>query len=349
MRTPHVKGQCSGWWLTVPGYGQCYVCQKNRNPVTQGRTVVEVKPQTVANMVSVGVAFPLAPPCIHLGQVVTHGLLEQDHVHQCDHPKLSIDTCRRRSCTLHVSCVGCSGYKMAVAPPFEWDRVWCINLDRRVDRWERFLEECPVPHVERFPAVDGRTVFVPGWWRAGHGAWGCMASHTAILKNALDAGMDKDGKAILVFEDDATFAPGFQAGWERLRANLPVDWDQLYLGGQHRELHRMPLQSINEVVVRAFKVNRTHAYAVRGRFIRVLYEHLTDLQSHRTWDWMHVDHRMEQLHESGRYNIYAPKTWLVGQSKGESDISYRVCPDRFWNEPTDIQEDHRLPRRQLVQ
>lgn len=61
-----------------------------------------------------------------------------------------------------------------------FDRVVCINLDRRGDRWHRFQDNVasagwPFVEIERFSAVDGHKVPSPGWWRAGGGAWGCAA------------------------------------------------------------------------------------------------------------------------------------------------------------------------------
>jgi len=78
-------------------------------------------------------------------------------------------------------------------------------------------------------------------------------------------------------------------------------------------------------------VNRTQAYAVRGPFIRRLYQHLCDWPAHARSPRHHVDHRMELLHKSGDFNIYAPTQWIIGQAGGRSDISGRVTQDRYWN------------------
>jgi len=207
----------------------------------------------------------------------------------------------------------------------------CINLDRRPDRWEAFERACPMPGVERFPAIDGRRVRPPTWWKQGGGAWGCMLSHIRILEQALMDGMDQRGEVLLVLEDDALFPDDFDERTARFLESLPTDWDQLYLGGQHRGLRAKPPQRINAEVVRPHMVNRTQAYAARGRFIRTLYQHLCDWPDHTRHPRHHVDHRMELLHKSGEFNIYAPTQWIIGQAGGRSDICGRITQDRYWN------------------
>ncbi|MBX3364019.1 MAG: sulfotransferase [Phycisphaeraceae bacterium] len=213
-------------------------------------------------------------------------------------------------------------------------RALCINLDRRPERWEAFKRNCPIRGVHRFPAIDGRAVRPPAWWRQGGGAWGCMLSHIRILEQALADGLDRcggRGGVLLVLEDDALFPPDFAERAARFIRALPADWEQVYLGGQHRGLRVRQPQRVNDEVVRPFMVNRTQAYAVRGHFIRVLYQHLCDWPAHARSPRHHVDHRMELLHRAGKHKVYAPAKWIVGQAGGPSDISGRVTQDRFWN------------------
>lgn len=210
-------------------------------------------------------------------------------------------------------------------------RAICINLDRRPDRWEQFLRNCPLAGVERFPAIDGRRCRPPTWWRQGGGARGCMLSHLRILEQALMDGLSQRGGVLLVLEDDALFPPDFAEKAERFIAALPRDWEQVYFGGQHRALRIRPPRRINTEVIRPYMVNRTQAYAVRGHFILTLYRHLCDWPAHARRPRHHVDHRMELLHASGRHNVYAPTRWIIGQAGGKSDVSGRMAQDRFWN------------------
>lgn len=73
------------------------------------------------------------------------------------------------------------------------------------------------------------------------------------------------------------------------------------------------------------------------------YQHLTSLD----WYPSHiVDHHVSRLHETGRYNVYVPRRWLVGQAAGQSDVSGMNLPEQFWKAPEE--EARRKPARPVV-
>lgn len=201
----------------------------------------------------------------------------------------------------------------------------CINLDRRPDRWKRFTENCLIEGVERFSAFDAKKLEVPEWWRAGNGAWGCHLSHEKILEDAIQEGLHEEGGMLLVLEDDALFEPDFADRVRNYLRVVPQDWDQIYLGGQHKG-HRRP-RFINKSVKKGMKVNRTHAYAVNWRYIIGLSTYLSRCMKKKSYPH-HVDHRMELKHS--QINCYVPTRWLVGQRRGTSDIGKSSNEDRFW-------------------
>lgn len=210
------------------------------------------------------------------------------------------------------------------------ERTFCINLDRRPDRWEQFLERLPegwpFPAVERWPAVDGRQVPAPAWWQAGAGAWGCYRSHQLLLEHCLAAGVE----SVLVLEDDAEpVGADFAARCRRFLESLPDDWGWAYLGGQMLQVAEHPPRRVNDLVATPWNVNRTHAYALRGRaMIARVYRHLCDVH-----DWEaghHVDHHLGRIHRHGA-GIYAPADgWLFGQAAGPSDIGNQTWR-RVWD------------------
>lgn len=208
---------------------------------------------------------------------------------------------------------------------FNFDRVVCVSLERRPDREVAFKNRLPAdfpflkPEIIR--AVDGKRCKSPEWWRQGGGAWGCYRSHCRILEDAL---LDSVG-SVLIFEDDATFREDFAAKVCSFLDNVPDDWEQIYLGGQH-------LKRPNEITdhwVRCLNINRTHAYAVRGEGIAKLYKWL-----HNTKDWQHrhhIDHHYGRLHGSGKINVYAPVEWVCGQAEDEhSDVCGKPVRERWW-------------------
>ncbi|WP_152097269.1 glycosyltransferase family 25 protein [Lacipirellula parvula] len=209
-----------------------------------------------------------------------------------------------------------------------FDRVVCINLDRRPDRWKEFIDqlsaiEWPFADVQRFRAIDGDRVGSPDWVQCGNGAWGCFMSHLRILEEALLDGVT----SLLILEDDLCFAPDFRQRAMEFLGRVPSNWDGLLLGGQHL----MRPHYVSDGVVRVLNGNRTHAHALQGRYIRAAYQHLCNFAEHLLAPSHHVDHRLGTLHLRGDYNIYAPNPWLVGQAAGSSDITGREESFRKWD------------------
>src|ERR1044072_6137915 len=79
---------------------------------------------------------------------------------------------------------------------------FCINLDRRPERWEQMrskFERCGVEGVQRFAAVDGQNAIIPANWSDSPGAYGCLRSHLDIIEEARGRGWSN----VLIFEDYA--------------------------------------------------------------------------------------------------------------------------------------------------
>ena len=203
-----------------------------------------------------------------------------------------------------------------------FDRVVVINLKRRPDRLDAFWEEIeranwPFAKPQVFHAIDGNKVPSPHDWDAGGGAWGCMQSHRQILEQAIMDEVDK----LLVLEDDMCLSSDFVQRITDFLARVPRDWGQLMLGGQHSE---DSTSRVKKDIVRCTNCQRTHAYAIRGRFMRALYRQWVSTSGH-------CDHRMGEI--QGRYRVYAPDPFIFGQAEGKSDISGAFNPRKFWVPP----------------
>jgi len=210
-----------------------------------------------------------------------------------------------------------------------FDAVYCINLDRRKDRWEDFQkslpEDWPFGNVRRIAAIDARNIVTPEWWHQGAPAWGCYRSHLRLIEEALNTGKN----SILLLEDDATFCEGFTEKVGQYIEALPENWGLVYFGGQHLHVNRHPPIEINPLVYRPWNVNRTHAFAIRGKkMLKTVYQHLN------THDWHkgnHIDHHLGRLVQRREDPIYTPHKWLVGQAEGVSNIGGGdVKPERYW-------------------
>jgi GR25 family glycosyltransferase involved in LPS biosynthesis len=235
------------------------------------------------------------------------------HLFGCDHPAIAGEV------TL-LDCESCQ-YRPGISQTI--DRVYLVNLRRRTDRLAAFRARqqshgWQLPQVEVWPAVEGDVVGVPGYFREGGGAWGCLRSHVGILEKCLMEGVN----SVLVLEDDAEW---MKDTWERLEvflASVPGDWSQLMLGGQH-------MQAVTPVVpgvVRCANTQRTHAYALRGAAIKSLLRAWYTAAVHLDWvmggDWQR------------NWPVYAPEPFIFGQAGGKSDISGRLNNALYWNPPT---------------
>jgi hypothetical protein len=207
-----------------------------------------------------------------------------------------------------------------------FDEVYVINLDRRPDRMKDFEQEIarvnwPLKQPVRFRAIDAEAVPVPYGWNSGGGAWGCMQSHRQILERVM---MNKSD-SVLIFEDDAIFAENFRVKLLEFLNNVPRPWDKIMLGGQLFD-GSSKSERVNQHVRKVVNCQRTHAYAVRGEFMRALYQ-----KWHSSYG--HCDHIMGPFQDG--WNVYAPTEFLVGQGESRSDISGSHNPAKFWEPPKD--------------
>ncbi len=214
-----------------------------------------------------------------------------------------------------------------------FDRVVLVNLPRRPDRLrqvKKALRECawPFQQPEVFAAVDGLVSPPPPHWKHQAGAWGCTQSLLAVLEQALADGV----KSLLVLEDDVCFAPDFREGVERFLRTVPGDWDGLMLGGQHIiEKNGWPKMA-RRGIYRCFDCERTHCFAVRGKYMARLCERWRG--GGRFRGNAHCDQIMGRDPQLQRaHRVYAPEFFLVGQERSASDVSGKFYPRRFWNPP----------------
>lgn len=223
-----------------------------------------------------------------------------------------------------------------------FDRVVCINLRRRTDRWLAFQEQLeqvdwPFRFVERFNGIDGRRVSPPLWFNIGDagGTWGCLMSHLRVWEEALNDDLD----SVLIFEDDAVLCDGFGDQVSQFLRHVPSNWDQLWIGGDH--VPDSTPWRINEFVYRPEAAHRMHCYAMRRDFIRDAYRFVTSFNAPGRFtndpDY-HIDHQLWPMMRDERYGIYCPEKWLVGQRSDVSDIVNRCRHEAtaFYNDVNPI-------------
>jgi hypothetical protein len=225
-----------------------------------------------------------------------------------------------------------------------FDDVYIITLPDKKARLERTLKGlidgglCENPKIVR--AISGDIVGVSAWFSYGGGALGCMMSHIRIIQDFI---MDYNffpeqqasfgDKKILILEDDVIFDYNAKERFKIFTENLPDDWGQFYLGGQHI----YPPKYYNKEVLIGSSINRTHAYAIRGKAAQRIHKHITFYPDY-TGNNHHVDHQFEVAHRRGDWKVYCPLWWIAGQGENHSDISGKRLPNKWW----DYRNEHDL-------
>ncbi len=114
------------------------------------------------------------------------------------------------------------------------NKVYVINLEKDKDRLERIDEQLRANaiHYERYPAVLGVAVGTHPTLSQFCNKFctdamkGCALSHTNIWKKMIADG----DSAVLVLEDDALLSKDFDVELRRVWAQVPDDFDIVYLG-----------------------------------------------------------------------------------------------------------------------
>jgi len=195
-----------------------------------------------------------------------------------------------------------------------FDRIFCVNLDRRPDKWTLCEKEFAKHNltVTRFPAIEGSTIPYTG--RLPAGAIGNAMSHAKILRIAKEEGL----KSVLIFEDDVEFVDGLQEKFTEWVKQVDVNWDLLYLGGNHNWVREIPLITPN--LMRITNTYATHAYAVKNTLYDLC---ITSLETLST----EGDVIMSQIQKSCQAYCFRPH--LAFQRPGISDVFNRYVDYSF--------------------
>lgn len=210
-----------------------------------------------------------------------------------------------------------------------FDRIVVISLPVRANRRERLMHNlisCGLAEekdITWFEAVDGRKEKIPSWWKQGAGAWGCRFSQLKVIEEAQTDGLSN----VLILEDDAVFHPRAAEWLEKLMPEIPDDWGQFFLGGEH--LHK-PVLTENPKFFQGSWITRTHAYAVHSRIFSQIISQVKDDVAYKKNPGWHVDHQYGWCQKNNIWKAYAPAWWLAGQDSGQSDIAFDDYPRRWW-------------------
>ena len=141
-------------------------------------------------------------------------------------------------------------------------------------------------------------------------------------------------------EDDAVFCDDFLTKLEKIAPNVPDDYDIFYLGGEHLLGGRRKPEGVAPGIIRAYNVNRLHAYVVKGHAIKKLFPRILRYLSNAptvlgpSGDETCFDYEVGRMTEDGTLTVYAACPFRVGQGGFGSDTypSKSVSETRFWND-----------------
>ena len=191
-----------------------------------------------------------------------------------------------------------------------FDKVYCINLDRRPDRLENFtnqVEKFNLGEFERFSAYDGKKLNLPNNFNLKPGEIGIIMSNLDIIRDA------KKNKynTILIIEDDCVFNDGI-VNVDTFFDSLPDNWDMLYMGGNHNtHMGVQPPQKINDKVVKLHSTYSAHFIGIKSTIFNQI-ENLLE-RGEQPLDVEYV--KLQKI-----FNCYSFTPALTGQLVNFSDI-----------------------------
>jgi GR25 family glycosyltransferase involved in LPS biosynthesis len=208
-----------------------------------------------------------------------------------------------------------------------FDKIYCINLDRRTDRWEE-CQKIFSKHgleVERFSAVDGSEKNYNLGYPYDNELAGAI-SH----KNVIETAKKLNLKKVLILEDDVDFIDDLDKNFISLVNDIPQNWDGILFGGNH-------VGGYSHVSQNLVKVNRSyalHAYGVSENFYDYVIKHMDNKIENVIKNGKDViktsvaaDFFMADLHLT--FNWYCFRPHLAWQRTGYSDIQQSIMDYDF--------------------
>lgn len=136
-----------------------------------------------------------------------------------------------------------------------FDRVYCINMDKRPDRWEQAQVEFKKLGIEndviRWSGVENT-----------NGNLGCTLSHKTLIEHCKSEGLNN----VLIFEDDVLFVENDMDKLEEAFVELKEleNWDLFYIGVTMAPQLKSFTRVTNNILRTSFAYT-THAYAVNAQ------------------------------------------------------------------------------------
>lgn len=192
-----------------------------------------------------------------------------------------------------------------------FDKVFLINLKKRTDRLNNFIDQVnkfDLGKFEVFEAIDSTDKkseelnihFSPG-------AYGLITTNIEILKKSIE----ENYETICIIEDDCVFKDNISE-INTYYNFLPSDWDILYFGGNHNYNAGVPEPiEINEHTIKLQHSYTTHFICIKRHMFEKLIEDFSKFSN--PLDLMYIRFQREN-------NVYSFRPGITTQLPGFSDI-----------------------------
>lgn len=182
---------------------------------------------------------------------------------------------------------------------------YCLNLDKNPQRWDNCVPEfikVGINYVEQIVthAAEGDARYLS-----------FNQAHYDAIKKGYDT-----GEPFCIFEDDIVF----DQNWKRLEeatAQLPADWDLLYLGanitGYDTCTWQMP-HKVSDNIVRMYNAWMTHAIVYSNKMAKWVLDNFDPTQFPVYDEWLRVNAMLVR-------DVYLVNPMICFQRPGYSDVS----------------------------
>jgi len=151
-----------------------------------------------------------------------------------------------------------------------FEKIYCINLADRKDRWEHVTNEFKKINctVERFNAIDGRVIPQPQGVKINPGEVGAYLSHMTLLKHIINNNI----KTALIFEDDVIFCDNFNEKFDLFYKQLPENKTLVYVSGNYSNQNpNVTITQITENIYSTIGTLALHAYFLDLETAKTIY------------------------------------------------------------------------------
>lgn len=219
-----------------------------------------------------------------------------------------------------------SGYDTFKHPNTIFDCIYCLNLEKRNDRWinvnERFKRENI--HVKRIEGIDKESINIDEYNEilinktnktiSNIGSYAILKSFRKILYDFKNSDYEK----ILIFEDDVTFHKDFIYLFNLQYNLLPDEWSLWYLGGSQQNLtFEDDIKYVNNYLYHPINMDGNFAIAIN----RNILDELLNLIDNNNYP---LDSLIKEYIQPFNKNIYTSNPFICGHSMDDYSDNWEI-------------------------